>query len=145
MIDVVLDVNVLISAFLAELGIPRRLIQQWRAERFSVVISEGMLAELEEKLHLPRIARRHHVTEDGIAAFKDLLLSQAKWVGVRPEEIAPVTGDPEDDYVLATARKHRVPYLVTGDKLLLQLRQYEGVAVVSPREFQEILNKSSAS
>lgn len=49
--------------------------------------------------------------------------------------IVSVTGDPEDDVVLATARFGHVDYLVTGDRALLGLRSYEGVRMVTPRDF----------
>jgi predicted nucleic acid-binding protein len=54
-----------------------------------------------------------------------------------------VTGDPEDDYVLATARLARADYLVTGDKGLLALVRDEGTAIVSPRQFMELLDSPS--
>ncbi|MGE3911651.1 MAG: putative toxin-antitoxin system toxin component, PIN family [Chloroflexota bacterium] len=50
-----------------------------------------------------------------------------------------VTGDPEDDYVLATARVGSADYLVTGDKELLGLQQFHGTRIVSPREFLFVL------
>jgi predicted nucleic acid-binding protein len=50
-----------------------------------------------------------------------------------------VTGDPEDDYVLAAVRLGRADYLVTGDHGLLALREYAGAKIVGPREFVTIL------
>jgi hypothetical protein len=47
-----------------------------------------------------------------------------------------VCSDPEDDKFLATAVGGKADYLVTGDVGdLLHLREYKGVAIVSPREF----------
>lgn len=37
--------------------------------------------------------------------------------------------------VLATAVSARVDYLATGDKQLLKLGQYQGVVILSPRDF----------
>ena len=68
-----------------------------------------------------------------------LLSSQTEIVLVALQERLSVTGDPEDDYVLATSRLAQVDYLMTGDKGLLQLRQHEGTQIVSPREFLDLL------
>ncbi len=60
-------------------------------------------------------------------------------IAVPLEEHLPVTGDPEDDLVLATGRLASAGYLVTGNAGLLALAQYAGMQIVSPRAFLEIL------
>ncbi|MFN8556542.1 MAG: hypothetical protein U0531_04040 [Dehalococcoidia bacterium] len=45
-----------------------------------------------------------------------------------------ITGDPEDDAVLATARLGQVDYLVTGDRGLLALGNHSGVGIIRPRD-----------
>ena len=78
------------------------------------------------------------------AAWRNGQRTEATLVSVPPEERRPITGDPEDDYVLATGRLARASYLVTGDHDLLAIKQYEGMAIVSPREFLEILGELSS-
>jgi len=56
-------------------------------------------------------------------------------VAVSDEAIQPVTGDPEDDLVLATARLGQADYLVTRDKGLLNLGHHASVAILSPYDF----------
>lgn len=46
-----------------------------------------------------------------------------------------VCRDADDDHVLATARTGECACIVTGDKDLLVLDAYDGVAIVSPRDF----------
>jgi putative PIN family toxin of toxin-antitoxin system len=145
MIRAVLDVNVLVSAVLGPLGHPRLIVFAWEQERFSSVTSEGVIAEVEAKLRLPRIARRYRLTEQDIRPMVALFRTQAELVTVAAEECAAVTGDPEDDYVLATARVGQTEYLVTGDEGLLNLRHYEGITIVSPREFVENLERTPFS
>jgi predicted nucleic acid-binding protein len=48
-----------------------------------------------------------------------------------------VATHPEDDLVLATAISAKAEYLVSGDTKLQRLGTYEGVKIVSPREFLE--------
>jgi predicted nucleic acid-binding protein len=42
MIRAVIDVNVLVSAILGPLGLPRQVILSWSASQFAVVTSEGI-------------------------------------------------------------------------------------------------------
>jgi predicted nucleic acid-binding protein len=55
-----------------------------------------------------------------------------------------ITGDPEDDYVLATARLGQAGYLVTGDRKLVELGSYGSVTMIRPKEFvEEALDQAS--
>src|SRR5215212_253991 len=135
MIVAVLDVNVVISAMLAALGIPRLIVDALRAGRFAAVSSAGIIAEVETKLRLPRINRRYHLTENEVAWAIDLVTSVARVIAVPDDEVIVVTGDPEKELILATGRLARAVYLVTGDRGLLELGTYEDMAIVTPREF----------
>ena len=46
-----------------------------------------------------------------------------------------VCRDPEDDNILAAAVSADCDCIITGDKDLLVLKQYEGVQILSPRHF----------
>jgi predicted nucleic acid-binding protein len=50
-----------------------------------------------------------------------------------------VATHPEDDLVLATAVSAHADYLVTGDRKLQRLGSYQGVRILSPREFLAVL------
>ena len=140
MIRAVIDVNVLVSAILGPIGLPRQVILSWFTNQFAAVSSEGIIAKLQEKLALPRISRRYNLqSRFDIQWIDGLLRTQAEMVLVTGEQVRAVTGDPEDDLVLATGRLASADYLVTGDKGLLELQQYEGMRIVTPRQFLEIL------
>ena len=140
---VVLDINILVSSLIAALGFPRQIFAAWRSGRYTLITSAGMIAELEEKLSLPRIARRFKATPELAQDTVTLLRNQATIVAVPAEQRRVVTGDPEDDLVLATGRLAQANYLVTGDRKLLDLGQYAGMAIVTPREFAQILSLES--
>jgi predicted nucleic acid-binding protein len=55
--------------------------------------------------------------------------------------VAGIATHPEDDLVLAAAVSAGADYLVTGDKQLLRIGRYEGVTIVSPRDFLTLLDK----
>ena len=55
----------------------------------------------------------------------------------------PVIGvvplDPKDDVIVATAVKAKVDFLVTGDRRPLCLSAREGIQIVVPRQFLDLL------
>ena len=53
--------------------------------------------------------------------------------------VSGVATHPEDDLVLATAISGKADYLVTGDRQLLKLQEFEDVSIVSAAEFLLIL------
>lgn len=48
---------------------------------------------------------------------------------------APVCSDADDDKFLAAALAGNAAFVVSGDKALLRVREYQGVLVVTPRQF----------
>lgn len=136
---IVADVNVIVSATIAPLGMPRSIMTAWREGRVELVTSDGIIAEIEQKLRSSRISGKYGLTEDDIRTAIAILRTQAQVVAIPLQGISSVTGDPEDDYVLATAVQGQVDYLVTGDKELLDLGRYEGVKILSPRQFFELM------
>jgi uncharacterized protein len=139
MLTVVLDVNVIISAVMSARGTPRQVIEAWQAEKFEVVVSDGILAEVSAKLLDPAIGGRQGVTAADVSAITRLLRSEA--TNVQPLSTPVVTGDPEDDYVLATVTRAHADYLVTGDKGLLALGHHGDSRIISPREFAALLDQ----
>lgn len=141
MIQATVDVNVLVSALIGPLGFSRKVLAAWEEGRLILITAAGIVTEVDQKLRLSRISKRlPHPDEDREWIIR-LLQTQAEMILVPPHECATVTGDPEDDYVLATARLGKADYLVTGDGDLLDLTKYHGIKIVSPREFLEILGK----
>ena len=135
----VVDTNVWISALLNPTGLPHAVRAALRDQRFTLVTSEPLLAEVAEVLARPRFVRRYGVTERDIADLLALLRERA--------EVAAVTGtvhlcrDPDDDMVIDTARNGRASALVTRDddlkrdRDLVQILLAEGIQVLSVSQF----------
>lgn len=127
----VLDVNVLVAAVLSGRGAPARLLEMWLEGTFELVVSPGLLAELEAVLAYPRV--RAHVTAGEGRRLVALLEAGALMVR-DPSEQPPVSpSDPDDAYLVALAAAAGA-VLVTGDAGLLALGA-SGFPVVSPGAF----------
>jgi len=130
---IVLDTNVLVAAFIAH-GACHDLLE-YCAVRHVLVLSKAILNEfsdvLTKKFSFTVAETRHAVR---------LLKSRATLV--QPAQLPlSVCRDPDDDAVLATALAGDCQCLVTGDNDLLELGEYQGVRVVSPRAFWEFESK----
>ena len=131
----VLDPNVIISGLLSPSGNAAWLLQAWERGEFELIVSAGLLAELERALAYPKLRRR--VTED---EAREVLqwLSQPGTIAIDPNAPPPGrSADPGDDYLIALAASERA-ILVSGDKDLLNLG--EEIPVVSPLRFRERLS-----
>lgn len=126
---VVLDTNVLMSAIFFG-GVPGRILEAWRNGQVELVLSPGILEEylrVEEEL-------RRRLGELEVVPLISLIAARAEWVADEDLE-PPVCRDPADDKFLACARAGSALAIVSGDDDLRSLREWEGVPVLSPREF----------
>ena len=125
---VVPDTNVLVAALVAK-GLCTEVVLHCIRQR-SLVSSARLLGELDRTLQ-----RKFEVTP-AVAKFLELFRSDIRIV--EPVVLAePVCRDSDDDVVLATALAAGADLVLTGDQDLLVLRAYEGIAIMTPRQYLE--------
>ncbi len=125
----VLDTNVVASGLLWN-GTPAQLIEAAQADEIELFTSRALLAELTRILRRAKFAKAIAAIE---SSLDDLVLGYAELAQVvHPPSIAPVVlRDPEDDRVLACAVAANADLIVSGDQHLLDLKEYEGIPIVS--------------
>lgn len=128
---VVLDTNTLVSAIGWE-GPPARILRACRTGRMSLAVSPALLEELTRVLAYPKLKR--------VAGHSDLP-EVLEWL-YRPEllvvpvrAIAIIKGDPSDNRVLEAGVAARADAIVSGDEHLLNLREFEGIPIVTSGHF----------
>ena len=134
---VVLDTNVLVSAVLAPGSPPAQLLQAWRDGAFQLVVSGDLLVEIRDVLNRPRIAERSGWSEEDVATLVGALLASAAFV--EPTERVSVVSDDDDNRVLEAALTGEADYVVSGDRALLNLGNFEGIEIVTPARLAAIL------
>jgi putative PIN family toxin of toxin-antitoxin system len=132
----VVDANVLLSGYVGEGTPPSRVVDAWRDGRFELVTSEPILAEVSRAFNDRYFLKR--LTPEEMASNLAVLRDEARIVPVLAR-VHGVATHPEDDLVLATAKSGGAAYVVTGDKPRRRLGVFEGIAIVSPREFLDLL------
>jgi len=134
--NVLLDTNVWISGLLWG-GNPRKIIQQAEREQITIYLSLSLFQELEETLKYPKLQVRLQAL--GIAVNQLLL-------GVRqitqfcepiPLSEVPELRDPKDKIILEAALSVPVDVIVSGDRDLLVLGEFQQIPIVTVLDFLE--------
>jgi len=125
-VKIFLDTHVLASAFGTH-GLCRQLMKR-TLERHALLTSETVITELTRvlttKFNLPR-------------AEVDLAVTVLRTTTVQPEpppEKMPSLPDPDDEPIVAAALEGHADLFITGDRALLELREVEGMPILSPRD-----------
>lgn len=128
---VVLDTNVLISAVFFG-GLPFQILQAWKDGKVELVLSHEIV---EEYLRVGEILEKDH---PGIVVSPvlELVIQNSILCNAAPLAI-PVCEDPDDDKFLACALAGGCSVIVSGDKHLLKLSEFQGIEILKPRDFIE--------
>jgi uncharacterized protein len=137
---VVLDTNVLISAFLSPLGKPFACLS-WVLDNATLIVSRELLEELESRLARPKFAKYLDESKRR-AAVADLALNA---VQVELFGTVKVCRDPDDDKLLEIAVVGRADCLVTGDQDLLVLKAFQDIPILTPAGFLDLLAQQARS
>jgi len=139
-LKVVLDANVLVSAAISPAGVPAQIVREWLAGGFDIVISPKLLAEVERGLRGRTLGGR--VPPERVDEIIDQLRSNALVVEDPTELERVVEADPEDDFVNAIARSAEASVIVTGDRHVLEIDDFQPPAI-TPRRFLVVLQSHS--
>lgn len=124
---IVFDTNVLIAALISR-GFCHELLEHCVLTH-TLVTSDFILDEVREKL-----VGKLKYSLDLADEAKTVLRSRMQVVVCSPLS-SPVSRDPDDDNVLATALAGDCECIITGDGDLLVLKEFENIKIVSPRQF----------
>jgi putative PIN family toxin of toxin-antitoxin system len=109
-LKIVVDTNLWIRALLGGQVTPP-ILEAWRADKFTVVVSQPLLDELNNVWQCPRL-RARILPEDAERLLEQLHL-RGEWV--EPTTVPPRCRDPRDHPVLATAIDGRADAIISGD------------------------------
>jgi uncharacterized protein len=132
LVRVVLDTNTIVSGLLWR-GPPRQLLDAARETRITLYSSTALVAELAEVIARERFLP--HLRTAGVSAV-ELVADFAQLARlVIPADIGPtVTGDPDDDQVLACALAAEAQMIVSGDNRIRNLKTYQSIPIVGAAE-----------
>ena len=130
---VVIDTNIWISGMLWR-GAPWRLLRMAEQGEIELCVTPSMLSELAAVLSYerlqPRIAQLGLTSEDLVAYALSL-----STVFEEPQGEPTVAADPDDDVFLHCAVAAGASCVISGDRHLLDLGQYQEIRILSVNEF----------
>ncbi len=126
---IVLDTNTVISGLFWK-GAPRQILDLARNGSLTLMTSLQLLAELGDVLGRDKFSQRLTLAQ---VTVDELVYGYAALAHViRAKPIKPVImADPEDDKVLACAKSARADLIISGDRHLLALEEFEGIKIIS--------------
>jgi len=127
-VKVVFDTHILVSALLFPGGRGEAALQRIIDERDQLVLSKPILDEL-----LGVLARKFSRDAEELAHVAVFLSDLAHYV--KPRRRLKVVTDEPDNRILECALTGRAHAIVTGDRALLELRDYRGVQIITVREY----------
>lgn len=137
---VVLDTNVVVSAFLSSAGVPARILEYLKNDAYQLLISEPIIDEYRRALTYKRVRDRHGLSDEEIdRAINDLDSASIRITPVT--KINVVESDPDDDKFFECAIDGGADFVVSGDSAVQSVRELQGIQVLSPALFLAFLEQ----
>ncbi len=127
---VVFDTNVFISAIIIPKGKAEKAVLKIIEGHDSLVISKEIIDEV-----LSVLSTKFHRDRDALS-HTALYLSDLAHL-VKPTKRINVLEDDPDNRVLECALQGKTDAIVTGDKEMLKLKEFEGIKIISLKDYLE--------
>ena len=130
---VIIDTNIVLSALLFS-GSVSALVEKWQSGKIHFLITRPILDEYIRALSYPKFelseADVECLIEEEILPYVTVLTRQKKHTFKLPK-----ISDVDDEKFLEAAMMGRADYLVTGDKVLLQVKKIGITQIVTRSDF----------
>ena len=129
-LKVVIDTNVVISALLFG-GEPAKLIALWQRGNTKPAASKEIINEYLRVLTYPKF--KFSEEEINYLLYREII----PYFDVIEAQLGPriIKKDPEDEKFIRCASAANTKYIISGDRHLLELKEYRKIKILSPAEF----------
>lgn len=134
---IVLDTNVLVSALLSPRSTSAQILKLVLEGELNLAVSWDILEEIYRVLGYPKLIKlmkKNGVTTREVDSFLERLCANAIET---PGECTPdvIQDDPTDNIILACAGEGEADFIISGDRHLTSLKEYQGITIVNPATF----------
>ena len=128
MLKAVFDTNILFSAT-GWRGSPYKCLALAREGKVTLILCREILTEYHEKLQTKLGMTSYQATRAVAEILSCATLTKIK------NELHVVKDDSDDDKIVECAIAGNASYIVSGDRHLLDMKEYEGIAIIRANEF----------
>lgn len=132
MLRAVVDTNLIVSGTATTSTIPYQLLEAWRDGEYILVTSIPIIEEVKDVLSRPE--KHFSITPKQINQVIKTLSTQAL-VTEGSLEVKVIERDPDDNKFISAAVEGSASHIVSGDKDLLDIGQYQEIKIVTARDF----------
>ena len=132
MLKVVLDTNIYVSSIFWR-GNPHKIVELALDKKIKIFTSVEILQELE------KVLRRDFQEPDEMIHRQISLIFEYADIIKTTVKVNVVKEDPEDNKIIECAVSCNANYIVTGDRHLLDIKEFRGTKIVNAREFLKSL------
>lgn len=130
----VVDTNLIISGIATKSSVPYHLLEAWRNGEYILITSPPIIEEIKDVLVRPE--KKFSLTGYEIERVVYALRNYA-FVTSGTYQVKAVKSDPDDDKFIAAALEGSASHIISGDKHLLSIQEYQGIKIVTARNFLE--------
>lgn len=125
---IVVDTNVVISgAFFG--GPPRKVIESIVSKKIEAYATPEIIDEYNEIVEEMIRRKQGHLQKDIMSYF-------TAWLKIiEPVAKVEVCRDPDDDKFISCAIDAKAIYIISGDKDLLDIKEYDGIEIITAADF----------
>jgi len=127
---ILFDTNVIISGFVSQ-GYSFEVIKD-AANKHEVYSTEYLLKETQKSLSTKFPLSRE--TINSIISTIKKQFTEGKTANI----VEKISRDPKDDQILADAVINNIDIIITGDKDLLELKNYKGIKIIMPKDYWKL-------
>lgn len=141
MIKVVFDTVVFVRSLINPYSWWGKIIFEY-SNNYRLFVSKPVLKEIFEVLQRPELTSLFSSLKDFDKDRVIQIISQAE--AVRIPNVARVSRDINDDFFIATAKAANAQYLVSADRDLLDIKEYEGIEIIDAQTFIKIIEENNS-
>ena len=143
MMRIVLDTNVLVSAILSPRSASAQIIGLVLDDALNLAISRDILDEAYRIVRYPKLVRlmkKHSVTPEEVESVIERLSALSI---VTPGELTldVIHEDPSDNIILACAVEGEADFIISGDRHLTGLKEFNGITIINPATFIALIRR----
>jgi len=134
---IVLDANIFVSASFWG-GKPENILEMVESGYDTLCITDEIIAEIERVLKKRKFKQPEETKQIALRRIK--LISRK--IAVPDSQLITTGGsrDKTDDKYLECGIAANADYIISGDKHLLELKEYRGIKIVTAAEYLDIIN-----